>query len=107
MCVVCLFCLFNFGILCQGSPFLCAYFNMHISMRPSYLERPLLQKSEISPEISAHQLGAAWPVQHPGGNCFNVLFLFLFFCLVCTECYKFTEPSRLLNLVFVNSIVGA
>ena len=55
VCVVCLFCLFNSGILCQGFPFLCVYFNMHISMRPSYLERPLF---EISPDISAHLHGA-------------------------------------------------
>ena len=27
----------------------------------------LLQKHQLSPEISEHQLGAALPVQHPGG----------------------------------------
>ena len=37
----------------------------------------LLQKHQLSPEISEHQLGAALPVQHPGG--YTIFFDFFFF----------------------------
>ena len=49
--------------------------------------RPLLQKSEISPEISARHLGAVMLVQHPGHHWFKkkkklyILFVYVFSAL--------------------------
>ena len=36
----------------------------------SKLNKALLQKFQLSPEISAHQLSAALPIPHPDGHCF-------------------------------------
>ena len=40
----------------------------------------LIQKSQISPEASAHQVGDTLLVWHPGGHCFSDVLI------VATEC---------------------
>lgn len=61
--------------------------------------KALIQKSQISPEASAHQAGDALLVWHPGDHCLSDVLI------VATECWKFTEPST--DLLFVSLIGGA